>query len=415
MELKELGDHITRLDAEATEQEALVRALEPYSDPMGVTTVGEIAAGLQPTNPARAQSLLGWAQSLVARRSSIASRATYTLMFKHNEVHQRKQALKRATWMPRAKMVSGTQAFLTGSHSVDEDPGIADFRAEAVAAHLRTSLPPSRTVTVKQHVCSEVCQEAGDRIHLTRCVDVGIYTRAEMLQVGPMRHRAQSMRLAHRGYSDLAAGRPGETEPCPPQRHAQFEARVAELDRQRAPVRALWRELQPYRERFKYDSIGTLVDYLKNDDPDKSRRIVEQLQAAIADPLTPHTLASVTRETLKFVPQTAKLEVGQQAALTDLLSEMSELDGGTSVVFSGWHQTDEETAVADRRGHQLLAYFKPRAHRNVWLTVKPHVCGYHCNRDGIQLLRRIGWVEIQWQPRNVMIEDIRITAVIGPV
>jgi hypothetical protein len=39
-----------------------------------------------------------------------------------------------------------------------------------------------------------------------------------------------------------------------------------------------------------------------------------------------------------------------------------------------------------------------------------HVCGHHCSREGIQL-RRIGWVDIRWQPRNVMIEDRRITVV----
>lgn len=276
MDPKALANAITRFDTEATEQEALVRALEPYSNPSGTTTVGEIASGLQRTNPALAKWLLGWAQSLVARRSSIASRATYTLMFKHNEVHQRKQALKRATWMPRARMISGTQAFLTGSHSVDEDPGIADLRSEAVAVRLRTLLPPSRTVTVKQHVCSEVCQEAGDHIHLARHVQVCIYMRPEMLQVGPMRHRAQLKRQAHRGCLDLAARPPeDELEPCAPRGQAKTEAQDAAFEGLFAPTRALWRELQPYLEQFKYDSVGTLVDHLEKDDPDKSRRIVE--------------------------------------------------------------------------------------------------------------------------------------------
>lgn len=131
----------------------------------------------------------------------------------------------------------------------------------------------------------------------------------------------------------------------------------------------------------------------------------------ISDPLTPHTLARVTRETLKFTPQTAEVEDGQQAALADLLSEMNEDDGGTSVVFSGWHENDEDAALSDRRGQQLIHYFKRLAHPNVRLTVRPHVCDDHCSREGIRLLRRIGWIEIKWQPRNVMIEDIRITVV----
>ena len=138
--------------------------------------------------------------------------------------------------------------------------------------------------------------------------------------------------------------------------------------------------------------------------------LVEQLQAIIDDPMTPHTLASLTGQTLKFVPQLAELEDGQEEALADSLSEMNERDGGTCVALSGWHEKDEETALADRRGERLFAYFRSRASANVLFTVRKHVCGQHCSQEAVPILRRIGWVDIRWQPRNVMLEDIRITA-----
>jgi hypothetical protein len=410
----ELAKHIAWLDVEATEQEQLVKALEPYSNASGTTTVGEVVAELRRTEPARARSLLRWAQSFVERGSSIASRCAYHIEYGHNEINKRTLALKRATWIPRAKMISGTQAFVTGSHSVDEDPAIADLRADAIAACLRTSLPASRTVTVKPHTCSAACQEGGDHLHMTRRVEVSIYTRPEWLAVGPVRHKAQSTRNAHREYSEIAARRPKSTESDPPRRLREhqsiFEAQDAEMEAQRGPLRALWRELQAYREQFKYDSIGTLVADLERSHPEKARWIVEQLLVVIDDPMTPPRLASLTNETLKFLPHTTDLESGQETEIADVLSEMNTHDGGTSVVLSGWHQKDEELALADRRAQSLLNYFKSLAHPNVWLKMQPHVCGDHCHQDS-PFLRRIGWVDIRWQPHNVMLEDVRITAV----
>jgi hypothetical protein len=248
---------------------------------------------------------------------------------------------------------------------------------------------------------------------MTRHVEVSIRTRAERLAVGPIRHKAQSIRSAHRDYSNLAAGQPERTKSSPPPNvptwQATLEAHDAEMEAQRAPVRALWRELQPYREQFKYESMGTLVAHLEKSQPDDARRIIEQLQALILDPMAPDRLASLTRETLKFVPLTAELESGQETALSDVLEEMNTHDGGTIVFLSGWHAENEGPALADRRAQSLLDYFKLRAHPNVWFKLQPHVCGQHCRRDS-PLLRRIGWVDIRWQPRNVMLEHVQITA-----
>ncbi len=319
--------------------------------------------------------------------------------------------------LPRFKMMAGTQAILTGCHSVDEDPSLADLRAQEIAEYARGLLPTTRTVTVKAHVCSPKCMETGDYIHFCRRVEFSIFTRAKFLIVGQIRHRAQSTRNAHRSYSEMAAGRQKESasdsQSISPDRQAVLDAERAELINEWAPLHALWLDLQPYHEQFKYDSIGTLVACVEMTDPDKGRLIVEKLDAIISDLRSPHSLGNVTSATLKFELRTANLESGQDKIIADLLSEMDMRDGGTSVVVSGWHENDEDPELADRRGWRLLNHFKLRVHPNVRMQLQPHVCGQNCNNEDIPVMRRVGWVAVRWQPRYVLLEDIRIAAVRG--
>ncbi len=412
MASEDLSSHIAWLDAEATEQEALAKALAPYSAPDGSTTIGEIVRSLRATDSSRAEWLLGWARSLVVRGSSLASGASYRIEFDHNEVDKRLPGLKRATWLPLFKLRASTQAFVAGCHSVDEEPGLADLRAESVAAYLRLSLPASRTIGVKPHVCTEACRRAGERVHAMRQVEINIFTRAEFLAVGQIQHGAESTRNAHRSYVDVAAGRPGLCAPRPPspEQKASDEDWANHVAAQIAPARALWQTLAPYHDEFKYDSIGTLVACMEKNEPAAAGRIIETLQAMIDDPDTPHVLANLTGQTIQFVPQRVELCDGQEAEIADLLSEMNQRDGGTCVVVRGWHETNDEPALADRRGEHLLSQLRRLANRNVQFKLRPHVCGPHCTQERIPVLRRIGWVDIRWQPRNVMLENIRIAA-----
>ncbi len=418
MDPEDLADHIAKLDATANELEALSKALELHSDSAGTPTIGEIVAKLKQSEPARAWSLLLCAQALVEQGSSLGSKSTYFIEFGHDEVHKRRLALHRAMRLPRVKLYAGTQAFVTGRHSVDEDPAIADLRAQEIAEYLRRLLPPSRTITVRPHVCSAFCKETGDTIHIFRRVEVRICMRAKYLTVSQVQRAAQLTRDAHRSFSDLAAGRREEERaPDPreisPERQSKLDAEKAELIDQWAPLHALWLDLQPYREQFKYESVGTLVSCVEQTDPERARRIAEKLDAIISDPMTPHALASVTGATLVFDLQTENMEDGQETAITNLLSEIDLRDGGTSVVVSAWHEKDEEPALAGRRAWYLLTYLKLRAHANVRFKMQPHVCSPNCSDEKIPVMRRVGWVDVCWQSRYVLLEDIRIADVIG--
>lgn len=247
---------------------------------------------------------------------------------------------------------------------------------------------------------------SGDYIHLARRVEVGIYTVAERLQMGPMRHCANSVREAQRGYVELV-DRPQEEEVAL-EAPGPLPVQDPDMDSWLYAVSALWQEIRPYQEQFKYESIGTLVDHVARQDSLRAHKILERVQEVIDHRMAPRELACLANDTLTFNPHTADFEAGQEPALDDLTAQMNEPDGGTVAFCSGWHAEDEDAALADLRANALLAYFKSRMQSDAFLAVRTHVCGPHCHRVGSQLLRRTGRVEIRCQPRRVLVEDLRI-------
>lgn len=409
-------DGLEPREAEACEM--LARALAPHADPQGCALLGPIVLRLQTSDPELARAVRHRAQALVVQGAPMTTRGWYFTLYRHGEVELAGPRRHHALDAPRWTMGKGTQAFVTGCHSVDEATAIADQRAQALAEGLRQRLPASRTVTVMPHRCNAVCGNRGELLHGARHVTVRVSLRAEALPVGVFARRAAQLREAMGREPASGPERPASAERASALQPLPADARVdiGSAARQlAAELQALWVDLLPDHEAFRYETVSSLVTAITPTDPSRAQRIAARLRVLTTHPDAPEGLVERDGVSLVFAPGSADPGPGELARLDRLLERfLPSRDELTTVLARGGHDADEDPALADRRARQVIAAVELRRPSGMVTGVTPHRCEVHCRPKPLPFQRRVVWVRA-WRPLGgLTVEDIRVAALPPP-